>query len=620
MMNFFSIISAILFLLYLELGLYVVLKNKRSNTSIYFFLLSLCFSIYSFAYIFVYSANTPEAASRWDSFASVGYCLFPAFMALFHKQINDPNSFKKWHIPVFVILFSTGFFLSAAALLDFWKAEKIIMGKHSWHFVHNPKDIFYYVFYLYLFLSTILTFYFLAQWRKKIEDKYELVQYRLTFYPLISFLILGIFFDIIGPHINLTEIPNIGHITSLPWIIGISIGILKFRFISNLEYIVANKVINEINQIVIFINNRKNIIKTNPYTQILLGEDQKSILKKNILRFFRDQKQFDEHLRKTMNKEDNHHGPIETDIIDKTNNPVQCKLYFLAIKDQFKDTQGFIIYGHDNRESVNLKNEIKVRQEAEKNLRAISDVLETRVKERTRELANSYKELQIKMTERMRVEEQIKSDIAEKEILINEILNRVKSNMNIIISLIKAQDRQNKGETISKKFKELAQRVKSLLLVHNNLYLSINYSDVDFTNFIKDLTSEISAFYNHEKEVEIRLHLSEVFLDVDYAIPMATVVNELISNAYQHAFPAKSGNAKSRKKNIIDVTYTLENDYYEIVIADNGIGLPDNFVIEDLDTNGLPLADILISDQVNGKFETFSSKDGSMFKITFHSD
>ncbi len=619
-MNFFSIVSAILFLLYLELGLYVLLKNKKSSTSIYFFLLSLCFSIYSFAYIFVYTAPTPEAASQWDSFASLGYCLFPAFMALFHKKISEPTSFKKWYIPVFIILFSTGFFLSAAALLDLWKAEKIIMGKYSWHFVHNPESIYYFVFYIYLLFSTIFTFYFLAKWRKKIEDKYELVQYRLTFYPLALFLILGVFFDVIGPHIDLTEIPNIGHITSLPWIIGVSIGILKFRFISNLNFIIADKVINEINQIVIFINTRKNIIKTNPYTQQLLAGKQRSILKKNILRFFNDQNQFDEYLLNTIKKEDNHFGPLETDILTLNDDPIHCKLYFLSIRDQYKDNQGFIIYGHDNRESVNLKNEIEVRQQAEKNLRAISEVLETRVKERTRELANSYKELQIKMTERMRVEEQIKSDIAEKEILINEILNRVKSNMNIIISLITAQDRQNKGARISAKFKELAQRVKALLLVHNNLYMSINYSDVDFTNFIKDLISEITVFHQNREEVEIRLHLSEVFLDVDYAIPMATVVNELVSNAFQHAFPQKTKKPKSGKKNIIDVNYTLENDVYEITIADNGIGLPENFNIDELETNGLPLVDILISDQVNGKLETFSSKDGSMFKITFHSD
>ncbi len=618
-MNFFSIVSAILFLLYLELGLYVLLKNKRSNTSLYFFLLSLCFSIYSFAYIFVSAATSPESASKWDGFASAGYCLFPAFMVLLHKQINEPTSFKKWYVPVFTVLFVTGFFLSAARLLDFWKADQIVMGKYSWHFVHDSTGIFYYVFYIYLLLSVILTFYFLAQWRKKIEDKYELVQYRLIFYPFIIFFLPGIFIDIVFSYINLTQIPNMGYITSLPWIIGISAGLLKFRFISNLEYIVAEKVINEINQIVLFINNRKNIIKTNPYTQKLLGEDQKSILKKNIHRFFGDHEQFDDYLQKTIKKKDNHFGPVETDIIAQNNNPVQSKLYFLSIKDQYRDTQGFIIYGHDNRESVNLKNEIEVRQQAEKNLRAISEVLETRVKERTRELANSYKELQIKMTERMRVEEQIKSDIAEKEILINEILNRVKSNMNIIISLIKAQDRQNKGEKISRKFKELAQRVKALLLVHNNLYLSINYSDVDFTNFIKDLIGEISAFYQHEKDVEIRLNLSEVFLDVDYAIPMATVVNELINNAFQHAFPVKTKNFNPGKKNIIDVTYTLENDYYEITIADNGVGLPDNFAIENLETNGLPLSEILISEQVNGKLETFSSKDGSMFKISFHS-
>jgi two-component sensor histidine kinase len=299
------------------------------------------------------------------------------------------------------------------------------------------------------------------------------------------------------------------------------------------------------------------------------------------------------------------------------NDPIYCKLYVLSVMDSFQDNKGFIIYGHDNRESVSLKNEIKIRLQVEKNLRSISDVLETRVRERTSELSRSYKKLQVKMTERMRVEEQIKSDIAEKEILINEILNRVKSNMNIIISLIQAQEKKSNKKAIIKKFRELSQRVRALLLVHNNLYLSINYSDVDFANFINDLAQQLMDFHNRKDSVELKLELSEVFLDVDYAIPLATVVNELISNVLQHAFTDYSINKYPGKKRILYVSYSFEENSYEISVCDNGKGLPKDFMINDLDTNGLPLTQILVADQINGNLEYSSSKEGTTFSIKF---
>lgn len=616
-MNIFSVISAILALLYLELGLYVLLKNKKSLVSIFFFLLSLCFSFWSFIYVFVYDADNAQTAVLLDSIASIGYCLFPAFMVLFHRQIYSRRKLLNWHVPVIVMLFMVGVTLSAATLSGIWRPQEIVRFDQSWHFIHNPRDLFYILFYLYLLVSSIFTFFFLLRWRSTIKDKYEIVQFRLIFYPLLSFLLLGVFFDIINPLISSLEFPNIGHITSFPWLVGVSVGVLRFRFISNLNYTIADSVAEQINEIVVFIDTSRKILKTNRFTDKLLGSENKDMKGSSIYRFFERKTFLDHVLDGALRKDDNHYGPFETELISLNNTPIPCKLYVISEKDRFQDIKGFIIYGHDNREAISLKNEIKIRQHAERNLRSISEVLENRVKERTHELSESYKELQVKMTERMRVEEQIKSDIAEKEILINEILNRVKSNMNIIISLINTQERKNRKTAITKKFNELSQRVKALLLVHENLYLSINYSDVDFANYLRDLAAQLNEKYNAKNNIEIKLDLSDVFLDVDYAIPLATVVNELISNSLQHAFTAYSLKKYPDKKRVVYVSYSFDNNNYEITISDNGKGLPKGFSIDELPTNGLPLSDILVNDQINGKMEYTTDKQGTTFKITF---
>ncbi|MFW6222139.1 MAG: histidine kinase dimerization/phosphoacceptor domain -containing protein, partial [Bacteroidota bacterium] len=384
---------------------------------------------------------------------------------------------------------------------------------------------------------------------------------------------------------------------------------------TNVNSLIADNIIKQIKEVVIFIDNNQKVIRTNLFTEKLLAGSYHHIVNKEVEAFFENRTQLVGYLKRAHEK--GQVGPMVLSMKDLSGNLIETSLYFIAISDRFDDLHGYIIYGHDNREAINLQKEIIVRKHAEKNLRAISDVLEVRVKERTTELTNSYKELQVKMTERMRVEEQIKSDIAEKEVLINEIHNRVKNNMNIIISLITANDKEKLTPGASRKFKELARRVKSLLLVHNNLYLSISYSDVDFGSYMRTLADELLDFYKRRNKVEIRFEVSDVFLDVDYAIPMGLIVNELISNALQHAFTDYFLRKNKDAKHAIHVKYSLEDNYYEITVADNGKGLPKDFDIAELTTNGLPLTEILVNDQVNGHMEVFSSAEGSMFKITF---
>jgi two-component system, sensor histidine kinase PdtaS len=604
-------------MVYLQAGIYVLLKSYKTRLNQIFFFLSLCFAIWSFGYIMVYSADSPMGAVFWDDIASIGFCLFPAFMVLFILHLCECNYNKKITTAVFLVMFGCGVFLLFVNFAGYWKPISVERGKYSWIFEHNPHNIFYIFFYIYIGVATFISFAALIRWRQRLKEKYEIDQFRFYFYPLILFFIIGVTTDLVMPALKITIIPNIAHITSLPWIAGITYAMVKYQLMGiNANTIVANNVIKQLKEIVLFVNNQNRIIRSNLFTEKLLAGSSKNLDGTDVFAFFENKALLTNYLRKTVEKEQL--GPMVMTMKDLSDNLIETNLYFMAIKDRFNDPQGYIIYGHDNRESINLQKEIIVREHAERNLRAISDVLETRVKERTTELTNSYKELQVKMTERMRVEEQIKNDIAEKEVLINEIHNRVKNNMNIIISLILANDKENLSAAASRKFKELARRVKSLLLIHHNLYLSISYSDVDFPSFIKSLTDELLIFYKRKGKVEIDYDVSDVFLDVDYAIPMGLIVNELISNALQHAFSDYYIRKHIDKKHMIHIKYAYENNHYEISISDNGKGLPRDFDISELTTNGLPLADILVKDQVSGNMEIFTSSDGTMFKIVFY--
>jgi len=615
-MNFFSIISVLLFLFYLQAGIFVLLRSKNSRLNLLFFFLSLSFSIWSFGYIYVYSAATMEQANFWDGIASLGYCLFPAFMANFNIHLCNCSKSAKWLRWVFVVLCIWGFSLFITIITGLWESPEITQGTYGWHFRHDPSDIYQMLFYLYLLISTIISFYFLIRWRLGKQEEYEKKQFNLYFYPLLIFFVLGAITDLILPAFGIKYLPNMAHITSLPWIISITYAMSKYQLMTlSSNNLIADVIIKQIKEIILFVDNNDIIVRSNLFTEKLLQHTSNSLVGLPITDFFENDVLLKGYLRKVDEK--GQLGPLVLTLKDRDDNLIETSLYLICIKDKFDDMQGYIIYGHDNNEAVNLKKEIFVRQQAERNLRAISDVLEVRVKERTAELTASYKELQVKMTDKMRVEEKIRADIAEKEVLINEIHNRVKNNMNIIISLILAYDKDNLTAAASRKFKELSRRVKSLLLVHDNLYLSITYSDVDFSSYIRTISDELLLFYKRTGKVEIRYEVSDVFLDVDYAIPLGLIVNELISNSLQHGFTDYYLKKDPDRKNLIHIKYTYENGNYEIAISDNGKGLPKGFDINELTTNGLPLTDILVKDQMNGSMEFDSSGDGTMFKITF---
>ncbi len=207
-----------------------------------------------------------------------------------------------------------------------------------------------------------------------------------------------------------------------------------------------------------------------------------------------------------------------------------------------------------------------------------------------------------------RAEQEIKQSLQDKEVLLREIHHRVKNNMQIISSLLNLQIRHVDGEQETNILKESQGRVKSMAMVHEKLYQSPTFTKIDFKDYAEKLINDIFYSYGVRKgTIETEIDVEDIHIGIDTAIPCGLIINELVTNSVKYAFPDNQGTLQIRLK--------TRNDHLEMVIADNGIGLPENLDYENTDSLGLQLVNNLVR-QLDGQITLDRSK-GTSFTISF---
>lgn len=212
--------------------------------------------------------------------------------------------------------------------------------------------------------------------------------------------------------------------------------------------------------------------------------------------------------------------------------------------------------------------------------------------------------------ERKKAEEKIRTSLHEKEILLKEVHHRVKNNLQIISSLLNLQSNYLNDTESIELFQETKNRIKTLALVHEKLYKSEDVEYVNIKNYIESIVDLLSYSYNKEY-IDVLINIEdELFdkFDIEKAIPCGLIVNEVVSNAYKHAFG-------KMLKGKIEISLTLENNKCKMIIADNGVGFPEDFDSNNLKSLGLELIDALVL-QLDGDY-SIESKNGTRIKIDF---
>ncbi|MBL4716399.1 MAG: sensor histidine kinase, partial [Bacteroidia bacterium] len=197
----------------------------------------------------------------------------------------------------------------------------------------------------------------------------------------------------------------------------------------------------------------------------------------------------------------------------------------------------------------------------------------------------------------------------EKEILLQEVHHRVKNNMQIISSLLNLQSRQIKDKDALRMYNDSQARIRSMALVHEQLYQSNDFSKLEFDKYLHTLSNNLMSSYTLSANIDLNIDVTEVNLDLDRAVPTGLIVNELMTNSFKYAFHEKEFGE-------ININMSLSNDEkITLVYSDNGIGIPTEIDWQKTDSLGLTLVRTLTR-QLNGTIELDTSKD-TQFTLVF---
>jgi two-component sensor histidine kinase len=192
--------------------------------------------------------------------------------------------------------------------------------------------------------------------------------------------------------------------------------------------------------------------------------------------------------------------------------------------------------------------------------------------------------------------------------------HRVKNNLMTIIGLLKMQETKANNEMFNPLLQELESRVRSMALVHEILHKSEDLAQIDVQNYIETMGTHIRSQFGRERAIRFSVRAAGVDVGLDIAIPCGLILNEMIVNAYKHAFPGDKPSSGSGDCEI-RVTGKHENGILTLTVADNGIGQPVGVDIENPQSLGLQLIKML-SRQINGSLE-MERAPGTVYHLKF---
>ena len=260
--------------------------------------------------------------------------------------------------------------------------------------------------------------------------------------------------------------------------------------------------------------------------------------------------------------------------------------------------------------NVELSHEIMERKQAEAAVRQYQDQLEDLVRERTAELAQANTRLIAEVNERTRAEEQVLASLREKEILLKEIHHRVKNNLQIISSLLELQCEYIQDEQSLRLFRESQDRIKTMALVHEQLYATADLASINVREYLESLTKQLVYSYVADPEdIELDFNVAEFCLGIEEAIPCGLIVNELVSNALKHAFPEKS------EGKISVICRTEDENMVVLTVSDSGVGIPEGLDLNRTETLGMQIV-CLLTKQLRGTIKIHNAG-GASFAIRF---
>lgn len=215
------------------------------------------------------------------------------------------------------------------------------------------------------------------------------------------------------------------------------------------------------------------------------------------------------------------------------------------------------------------------------------------------------------ITDRKEIEAQIQASLKEKEVLLGEIHHRVKNNLQIISSLLYLQGSRLNNQECIQILQNSRERIELMALIHENLYHSQNFGEINFSKYIQQLVTKLFQTYNVDSsQIELNVNIDPgLILNMERAIPCALIINELVTNAMQHGF------ADGNQGTIFVDAVAIPKHQITIWVGNSGDTLPDDFNLQTVQSIGLKLVSVLVK-QLDGTLDV-ERGENTRFNVTF---
>lgn len=213
--------------------------------------------------------------------------------------------------------------------------------------------------------------------------------------------------------------------------------------------------------------------------------------------------------------------------------------------------------------------------------------------------------------EKVKAKHLLEKTLKEKDVLLNEIHHRVKNNLQIIWGMLDLQQSKSTNAVVKSSLEDSKIRIKTIGLLHENLYNASDYININFSKYIENLIVCLNSIhYRKDKRISVINKVENINYDFEISIPLFLIVSEVISNVYKHAFLDKEAG-------IININgHKINDTSYVIIIADNGIGYDTSQIF--YNSIGMRLIKSL-ADQIDAELEIFSEiNKGTTYKLTIN--
>ena len=183
--------------------------------------------------------------------------------------------------------------------------------------------------------------------------------------------------------------------------------------------------------------------------------------------------------------------------------------------------------------------------------------------------------------------------------------------MQVIVSILNLQASFIKNKKIVELLQDSQSRIKTMALIHEKLYQTKDFSNIDFTEYINNLFKYLFTSYKSPKQnVEYKINIAPIPLNIDTVISLGLITNELVSNSFKYAFAEK-------EDCVIKISFKkADKNHLVFSVTDNGKGLPAEFDYKNTESLGLQLV-CLLSEQIQGILDVKSSDQGTIFSVKF---